>query len=360
MKAGEDVQRFRRPSTRELVALIIVATLLLAAAVSGALALSRDVFSASGFVSSYMDALIRRDAASAASMPGVLPENADKTKFLDSPNSVLLTSNALAKQNSQSSFRIVSDVVLPDASDSPIHRVTVSTSLADKDILFSVRETGSFAGLFATWEFATSPLAHLTVTTEHATFFEINGYGPIDMVSVDKSLSTNAFTASHSFPVLAPGSFELGIDSLAIKSEKAVVDVLPGEDADVTITASPTADFNARVQKEVDSYFDTCVEQRVLMPSGCVFGISIQNRIVGEPTWGITSYPVVSLVAGETGWEISPAAMAVTFDGEIQSLFDGSVTSVHQDIPITVGGTVGLSASGDIAVLIRRIDFPLT
>jgi hypothetical protein len=211
-------------------------------------------------------------------------------------------------------------------------------------------------GSFAQWEFVSSPLGELRVTTEHATFFSINDFGPIDLVSVDNSLSSSDFVAAHSFPVLAPSSYSLAIDSRALTSEVQIVDVLPGQKSDVTLTASPTADFNARVQKEMDNYFDKCVKQKVLLPSGCVFGVSIQNRVVGEPTWAISAYPKVSLVAGEAGWEISPATMAVTFDAEIQSLFDGSVTSVHEDIPLTIGGTVGLSASGDIAVLIRRLD----
>lgn len=352
----EEVQRFRRPSTRELVAIIAIATLLLGSAITASLALSRDVFSARGFVSSYLDALLRRDAASAISMPGVLPANVDRDAFLRSPDAVLLNGSALSEQNSAARFRIVSDEVFPSSSETPIHRVTATTSLATGPVRFDVRATSSFMGSFTQWEFVSSPLGELRVTTEHATFFSINDFGPIDLVSVDNSLSSSDFVAAHSFPVLAPSSYSLAIDSRALTSEVQIVDVLPGQKSDVTLTASPTTDFNARVQKEMDNYFDKCVKEKVLLPSGCVFGVNIQNRVVGEPTWAINAYPKVSLVAGEAGWEISPATMAVTFDAEIQSLFDGSVTSVHEDIPLTIGGTVGLSASGDIAVLIRRLD----
>jgi len=336
--------------------MIVIAVLILSAGISGALGLSRDVFSASGFVSSYMDALLRRDAASALSMPGVLPASVDRATFLASPNGALLTGAALPAGNSRADFRIVSDEVGRGSSETPVHHVTVSTSLATKDVRFDVRETSSFLGLFARWEFVSSPLAHLVVTTEHATFFDINGYGPIDMVSVDKSLSPNDFSATHSFTVLAPASYTLKIDSLALSSEAIDVDVLPTQDVAVTVSAVPTEAFVGRVQKQLDTYFAKCVQERVLMPSGCVFGIDIQNRVVGEPTWGVSAYPQISLVAGESSWEISPSPMAVTFDAEIQSLFDGSISNLHEDIPITIGGTVGLSASGDIVVLIRRLD----
>jgi hypothetical protein len=352
VSSGGEKQGLRIPSPRELTAIIIVVVLVLGAALAGSLALTRDVFSATGFVASYMDALIRRDAASALSMPGVISGN--RTDVLGDPEAVLLTQAALPDQNARATYTILSDDVLPGASG--IHRVRVSTSLAEDDIVFEVAQTSSIAGLFGQWEFTTSPLAYVNVTTEHATYFSVNGFGPVDVVSVDPSLSAEDFGAIHAFPVLAPSAYAFSITSRSLTSPVETVSVIPGERSEVTVVASPTPNFVSRVQKEVDSYFAACAAQRVLLPSGCLFGIGIENRVVGEPTWAVVTNPVVALVPGEAGWEISPAEMKLSFAAEIQSLFDGSIAPVTEEITLTIGGTVGLSASGDIAVLIRRLE----
>lgn len=344
--------------------MISISVLLVGAAITGAIALTAHEFSSTAFVSRYMTALARRDVASALSMPGVVPAGQDPVRFAKSSAATLLTPAALPGSNAHATFSISRDELVPGdpASGSPeTHRITVLSSLARNSLTFTVAHTGSVAGLFTQWAFVDSPLATLHVTTEHATFFSVNNFGPIDIVALDPAANPNDFTAEFDFTVLAPSSYTLKIDSQALTSDPVTVDVVPGESEtsatnSATVTANPTAGFTARVQKEVETFFDGCVAQKVLLPSGCPFGVRIDNRVVGEPSWSVVSYPTVSLVVGEAGWQIAPAPMTLHFVADIQSLFDGSVTTVSEDMPINVGGQVGLSASGDISVIITRAD----
>lgn len=350
MRAWRNVTDIAKPSRNELVAMIVVAALVLAGVVSAGLALSRDVFSASAFVSQYLRAIAGRDVATALSMPGVLPQGVTRAEVSKNPQDVLLTPAALVNGFD---FDIVSDDAVQG-----VHYVTVHTSLSgDEDVVFSVSPSGTLAGLFAQWTFTTSPLGSLSVTTRHSTFFSVNGFGPVDMAAVDPSVSPQDFEATVAFPVFVPGAYTLQVTSSALTSKSETVSLSePGSSAVATLTAEPTPAFVERVQSQVNEFFDDCVSQHVLLPAGCPFGVTIENRVSGKPTWGVASYPTVELRAGASGWEIVPASMGLTFDADIQSLFDGSITPVHEDVALTIGGRVVLTASGDITVLIDRID----
>jgi hypothetical protein len=346
---GTVMARFTRPRRAEFVAMVTVATLLLAGVVSAGLALARDVFSASAFVDTYLRAVETRDVATALSMPGVMPDGLTRQDFIAQPRNVLLTAAAMSPDLE---FSIVSEDVVQN-----LHYVTVSSSAqGGRDIVFSVTPTDSVVGLFPQWRFTTSPLGALDITTNHATFFSVNGFGPIDMAAIGASVSPRDFTAAGSFSVFTPGTYELQISSSALTSEPVTARVgEPGSSSKVNLDAVPTPAFIDRVQREVNDFFDSCVRQRVLLPSGCPFGIGIENRVSGEPVWGVATYPQVALQPGSSGWEIVPTSLTLTFDADIQSLFDGSITTVHEEVPLTISGSVILTASGDVSVLINRV-----
>ena len=347
---GSVTTRFAQPRRVEVVAMVTVAVLLLAGVFSAGLALARDVFSASAFVETYLRAVESRDVATALSMPGVMPEGVTRDAFVTQPENVLLTAAAMSPNLD---FSIVSEDVVRG-----LHFVTVSSSaLGARDIVFSVTPTGSVVGLFPQWRFTTSPLGALDIKTNHATFFSVNGFGPVDMAAVDASVAPQDFAAAGFFSVFAPGIYRVEISSSSLTSDPITAELVdPGSASEASLDAVPTPAFLERVSQEVNDYFDGCVRQRVLLPSGCPFGIGIENRVSGEPVWGVAAYPQIELRPGASGWEIIPASLTLTFDAEIQSLFDGSVTPVHEDIPLTISGSVILTASGDVSVLINRVD----
>ena len=53
--------------------------------------------------------------------------------------------------------------------------------------------------------------------------------------------------------------------------------------ADVDVQTQPTAEFVEVVQRRVDDFLTACATQQVLQPTGCPFGLVVQNRIISEP-----------------------------------------------------------------------------
>jgi hypothetical protein len=347
---GSNTQRFVKPPRAELIALLTVAALLLGGVIAAGLSLGRDVFSASAFVAQYLRAVADRDIETALSIPGVLPAGVNRDEFLNQPKNVLLTSAAI---NSDLKFTVIRD----EERDGIHHVFAQNSEAGSRDIEFLVAATGRNAGLFPQWTFVSSPLGSIDVVTTHATFFSVNGFGPIDLASVTTSVFPQDFAAHGTFAVFTPGTYVLETTSSSLTSKPVTLSLTqPGSEGKAEIIAEPTTAFITRVQNEVNQFFEDCVRQRVLLPAGCPFGISVENRISGKPQWGIVNRPNLTLRPGESGWEIIPAVWTLSFDAEIQSLFDGSISTVHEEIPLTIGGRVVLTASGDISVTIDRVD----
>ncbi len=361
VRTGSIAPKLRRPPRNELVAIVVIAALVVIGGVTAGLALTRDVFSASAFVTQYLQAIERRDVSTALSMPGVLPPDTHREDFIADPQNVLLTAAAMA---TDLKFSVVSDdevqgthFVTVRVQSGKAGNMATTAAGASRDVVFSVSPSPRGVSLFPQWEFTTTPLGAVSVSVSHATYFSVNGFGPIDIAAVNSSVSPQDFEATASFTVFTPGVYTFDVDSSALSAEPVTVALNePGETGSVSLTATPTPALINRVQKEVDQFFDGCVSQRVLLPSGCPFGIAIDNRVSGEPRWGVANYPQVELRAGTSGWEIVPATMGLTFDADIQSLFDGSITPAHEDISLTISGSVLLTASGDVSVLINRVN----
>jgi hypothetical protein len=110
--------------------------------------------------------------------------------------------------------------------------------------------------------------------------------------------------------------------------------------------------FVAKVQAAVDAALDACTTQRVLQPGGCPFGETIVNRVVTEPTWTIVDYPDVTLVPdGRVAtWRMPLTAGTAHLVVDIQSIFDGSVTTYDRDVPFTVEYEVVVLPDGEPSV----------
>ena len=318
----------------------VVGILLLVAAACAVGSLNRDVFSAKGFVSSYLHSLERHDAISALSMPGVIPKPADLPVGM---SLALLRSSALGNI---SDIRIVDEAAQPDGTRIVSASYTINSQPAQG--MFRVIHTDNSFLFFENWAFATPPLGTITVNVMHDTVFSVGTSGLIDvrtthpaLVDVDTKEDTtteaaarpSSFGATGVFLAFAPGSYTFGHTSRLLTAKNATVTVSgPRSAADATIDVQANAAFTADVQDEVNAFLDECVKQVVLQPTGCPFGYQTGNRLVGEPTWSVLSYPVVQVVPGETGWVVRNAVAQVELRGELQSLFDGSITPLDDTI----------------------------
>ena len=331
MRAGEDGQTATR--TLALRWGILFGVLLLAFG-GTVVALNTTVYSAAGFVSSYLDALARHDVSGAVAMPGVehpagaLPD--------------LLVPDAMGQLTS---YSLVSDVA-----DGDDHRLRFDVHFADDiraEVEFAVEFTGPRLGAFSGWQFTRSPLGVLEATPLHAADFEVNG------VAVSSADGPNQPVR---FQVLTPGIYTLSHESTFLTAEKAtfLADDSVGETAaTLDIQASPA--FVDQVNTELAGYLDECATQQVLQPTDCPFGQSMSNRIEGLPEWSIAAYPQVTIVPAEEGgaWLVPPTPAAAHLTVQVRQLFDGTLSTFDEDVPFEVEYEITFPGDGSLLITPR-------
>lgn len=325
--------------------------ILLLAFVAAIGAVQRTYYSASGFVSAYVAAVAAHDVQAALAMPGA------------APTATALESAGLPKTASRELLR--SDV-LPTITDATIvsdaalssgaHRVTVRVRADGQSVtaVFTVRPSGSVLGVLPTWTFATSPLSLARVTVAHAGTFTV-GRHTLNPRAANPGQPADAFNVAADYLLFAPARYELGHRSTALEAVPAIVVPKPGELVESTVDAQPTPAFTRAVEEQLNSFLDGCTKQDVLQPTGCPFGVDIDDRVQGTPTWTMVDYPPVRLEAGPTSWVMGDTPGVVHLSVTVQSLFDGTVQQRESDELFTVSlNHVAIHQDGSLDIVVGQ------
>ncbi len=293
--------------------------------------LNATVFSAKGFADAYLDSLSRHDIATALATPGVeIPEDAAGD---------LLSADALG------AMRVVR--LTDDRADARGHHTLTYEVELDgtrTETVLTVAPAGTSFAVFPSWRFDVSPVAVLEVTPQSGRDFVANGV----TATAEKGVG-----AASAFSSLVPAAYAIGQDAeLYTADRRQTVVAVPGVRAQARIEATATADFVDLVQNQLDGLLDECVTQTVLQPTGCPFGQTIRDRIVTPPAWSMTTYPQISIVPGTTPgtWLVPRVAGAAHVVVDVRSLFDGTVTTLDQDVPFEVGYLITVDDAGNVSI----------
>lgn len=313
----------RRVVLRWVAALAVIA---LAGVGSVALVVALG-FGPGSFVTAYLDALARRDAASALALPGVDDGSGSRA---------LLTSAALP---GLAGIRITGD----EEHDGGLHRITArwTSDGTPGESTFEVRRVGTRFGVFPIWGFAQSPVAQLSLTVLNAR----------DVTVGQQAVHTG--TGAHDYAILVPGDYRFvrQTDLVSSDVESVVVDTV-GQRMTASVEVEATPRFVEAVQKRVDALLRDCVKQQVLFPTGCPFGQDIPDRVTSAPAWSIAHGPVVRLegAGDDEHWTIPAVPATAHLKVDVQSLYDGSTSTFDKDVPFTIQATVGIDAAGNITI----------
>ena len=310
---------------RTLTSWLVVFALLAAGFGATVLALNNDVFSAHGFVRSYLQALARHDSAEALAFAGVdVPEGAGTT---------LLVDGALGE---------VRDIqFIGESSKDGITTVRFEYTLSSgtQRSEFHVEHAGSRFALFDAWRFVDAPIALLTVTVDNDSRFEANGVES---------------TAGTPEAVLIPSIYVIDHSTEYLEAEAVEVSAIePGGSLDAQLAVTPTPAFGAAAEDAIAAFLDTCASQQVLMPTGCPFGFVEANRLDGAPEWAMTAYPTATLSSGPqpNTWTATGAGGAVQLTATVRSLFDGSTSTLDESITVAGSYTLSIGADNSVSVL---------
>jgi hypothetical protein len=316
---------------RAVITWAAVFALLVAAFAASVVVLNSQLYSAHGFVRGYLSALERGDSAAALRVPGVSTSN-DASR-------ALLTDDALGGLDD---VTLVSDVAGADGT----HTVTMEYELlaggsgdaasANEKARteFVVTRSGTRLGLFPTWRFVASPVSTMSITVLHDQDFTVNG--------VDVTTTADPDSAA-TFLVFTPGMYVLGHDSSYLTADPVVAEATTvGDILDAAVDVQANSEFIAEVQANVSTYLAACAEQgttqKILMPAGCPFGQSIRNKVTSDPVWSMVAEPSVTIVPGATPgtWAVPATPATAHLVVDVQSLFDGSISTFDRDVPFTL------------------------
>lgn len=339
-------RRRRRSLGVDLTALAVVGVLLAGALTATGFVLYRDLYSPSAFVSRYLDLLSRQQAAEALALPGVAVDSAQ----LRASGLPVDASEALLRRDALGQL---TDATIEDAVEDAegITTVTVRYSVGPHQGTTRFRvERAGWVGVAPTWRFASSPLAAIDLTVHGARQFSVNGF-EVDTRQVSPAGAAADPSVPVSLLVFSPGLYSIAIDTpIAATPGVAVLSDTPQASIPVDVEALPTDRFQEAVQEQVETFLTECATQEVLQPTGCPFGLVVQNRIVSPPTWSMVQQPEVALVPDGADWRIQRAPATAHIDVEIKSIYDGSVRHVDEAVPFFIGGTVTILPDGSASI----------
>lgn len=293
----------------------LVALGVVAAWLATVLIFNLTLFSATGHVTSYLRALESENFGLAANRAG-LTETPKPTPLLGAgvENPRVLGAAVLAN----------GDVAVQ--TEYEISGTTEST-------VFVVEPAEPVLFLFTQWRFAQAPVASLE--------FSVIGDNRVSVNSAD--LAITRLGVPPRVTVLVPGRYEASLVTEWLESKVATATVFDvGSTTPLRLRLEPTARLLDTTTDAVEQFFDDCVNQKVLQPVGCPFGVTVDDRVVGNPEWKILDYPTVALALGgdRASWSMAATGGMAQVSIQVQSLFDGTIDQRTEEIPFTLSGLV--------------------
>ncbi|MGA7148950.1 MAG: hypothetical protein WBX17_10730 [Microbacterium sp.] len=337
----------RRSLALDLTLLGIVGVLLIAAVAAALGAIQREFYSPTAFVERYLALLSDGQAAEALTLPGVAVDSA----ALEAAGLPATASEALLREAALASLADVN--VVSEVAEGDITRVTVEYQAGGYPgtTTFAVERDGS-VGIAPTWRFATSPLAVMDLVVKGSMQFEVNGF------EIDKrQVSIDGADADPLAPlpllVFSPGLYSVSVDTaISATPGVAVLSDSPFREVPVEVQAVATDEFIEVVQEKVEEFLTGCSTQEVLQPTACPFGFVVQDRVDSAPKWSISAQPIVDVVPDGADWKILPTEAVAHIDVDIQSLFDGEIEHVSEDVPFVVTGTITVGPDGRATIVV--------
>ena len=345
MKSAETKAPRRSRLGVDLALLALVGVMLVAAMGAGGATLYQQFYGPSAFVARYLDLLSAGRAADALHVPGVALDRETLAKAgIDATSSeALLRQAALAP---------LTDVEIDsEATAGGATSVDVSYRAGGhKGSTTFVVEQDGWVGVTPNWRFSTSPLAAIELTVRGADQFAVNGF-EVDRRQVSVAGADAAPLDPLPLLVFTPGLYSVTVDTPISRSTGVgVLADVPLATTPVDLQTEPTEEFVAVVQKRVEEFLVECTAQEVLQPTACPFGMEVANRIASAPKWSITAQPVVTVAADGAHWMIPAADAVAHIDVDVQSLFDGSVDPISEDVHFQVNGTIVILPDGSASI----------
>jgi hypothetical protein len=335
----------KRKGSTSAIALGLVFVLLATGLVVGGNFLYRAIYSPSAFVTGYLDLLSQKRAADALLVPGVSLER----DALEDVGVTATISDALLRKAALAELTDIE--ILSETESDGIWTVAVSYRAGGVagQSSFAVEQAGWY-GFLPHWQFARSPIAAMELVVHGSDSFIVNGF----------TMDRRQFAGVESDPtepvallVLTPGLYTVTVDTL-LSTAEGVSSLMDKSLAlkPVTVQTSPTPEFRTVVQQKVEEFLEGCATQQVLQPTGCPFGYEISDRLASLPEWSITQHPEIVLEPDGANWMIAETGAEARLSVDVQSIYDGSVWRLNDNVYFQIIGTATVRGDGSVSIAV--------
>lgn len=305
---GGTVDRVKNgtPLSRIATAWLLVLMLALAASIVTIAIVNTKSFGPEKTVANYLAALKDGNGAKAmgllhAKVPGA--------------NAAALDGESLAlSQKALENLNIAEAVAAPDNKESVTVSYTVGETAFSSEFIL---EQGPKHWLFFdSWEMMPTTLPTIDASVVNANQASING------------ADANMPHGKNSFAVFYPGNYEFEYRSdlfaapPATRTATGPRQPIPA----VALATGPTSGLLAQVDGTIRKYLDACVEQAVLLPTGCPMSAETGSRVLSPVTWSIAEYPAITISPYEGAWIMAPLTVKAQVAYQEQDLFTGRVS----------------------------------
>jgi len=340
-----------RTLTRVVLLWSGIGVLLIVAFVAALGAVQRAYYSPTGFVGAFASSIAAHRLTDALAMPGAAPT----ASALEAAELPAGASTELLRSDILPAIRDVTVASDTEGSDR-VHTVVVKATADGRPVTasFRVRQSGSVLGLLPTWEFASTPVGVSRITVAHADDFRV-GRHTVSPRAASPDQPAGAFSVSADYVVAPLAPLRLYHASTYVRAAPVATSPSPGTVTETVVDAQPTQAFTAETQKQVNAFLDACAAQKVLQPAGCPFGVEIDDRVQGDPSWSMVAYPTVELRPGDDAWETGQMVGVAHIDVTVQSLFDGTVSHRSDDVRFAMNlSRVTVRPDGSLAIVVAQ------
>lgn len=267
-------------------------------------------------VQRYLDALARDDLVTAVRLAG-LEEGATLP---------------IGDEGEPSIQRIIATRQLDDGT------VAVDAEYGDatdaERVTFRLEPAPPSFGVIPAWRFVDPPVASLEV-----------GVDQFDALVVgDQGVQTPGPGETARVTILTPARVTVRLAEPLLEADAVQLRVTPEGVDRVLLVARPSPALERAVEQLLRDLMAGCADQPVLKPAGCPFGLDIDDRVVDEPHWSISSLERPAVLEGDRAgeWRLRADGVA-TAELTVQRLFDGTVSERIETSAFRVEGTLRLA-----------------
>ncbi|WP_309080919.1 hypothetical protein [Zhihengliuella sp.] len=314
----------------KVIALWLMALMFVLVAAAMAIAVvNARVFGPERVVEDYFAALEAGDPATALGLIGAeVPDG----------NGLMLTPDAV-----RSSAEHIADVEVAETSAED-GRATVETTFVASGqkhtVRFGLVQTGTDWLFFDRWALDQDSLPALRIDASDTGDIQVNG------------IASPVEKGSQTFPVLPPAVVEASFEQKYFHAEptrRVVTDAASAEEP-LKLASEPTQRLIDEVSQQVNAYVDSCVEQHVLMPTGCPLTYDTDARVDADTIeWEVVEYPKVEITAFDGAWVLRPMEMHVRLSLVEQDLATGRRENI--ELEKAYGFTAQLDVGADSALV---------